>query len=321
MLRYRFGASAPFWQVVIHRPRNLPRADQCRGPEPPAWPRINRTSPIAERLKNRNPSAQLLDRRHRNAGCSSPRGTPVRKGQLLAEIDNTTVRNAYDMAQATLAQARRKTAYKRLTPMHASGSLPDIKYVEAETGLRQAKARAAIARKSLDDCRLVATADGVVGKRSLRSGTVTVPNVTSITIVKIAKVFARVAVPENEIARIRRGRPRRSGSVRSEGGSIRERSRRSACWPTSWRTATGSGSPSPTRAGTSGPAWSAREPALPGPGPRTRHPQCLPDGRRSRPQFRVSPRRRRAKGRPHLRDDRSASSGAGSRFVTGLGPR
>ena len=130
-------------------------------------------------------------------------GTPVRKGQLLAEIDNTTVRNAYDMAQATLAQA--EDAYKRLTPMHASGSLPDIKYVEAETGLRQARAGAAIARKSLDDCRLVATADGIVGKRSLDPGTVTVPNITSITIVKIAAVFARVSVPENEIARIRRG--------------------------------------------------------------------------------------------------------------------
>jgi RND family efflux transporter MFP subunit len=130
-------------------------------------------------------------------------GTPVRKGQLLAEIDNTTVRNAYDMAQATLAQA--EDAYKRLTPMHASGSLTDVKYVEAETGLRQARAGAAIARKSLDDCRLVATADGVVGRRSLDPGTVTVPNVTSITVVKIAKVFARVAVPENEIARVRRG--------------------------------------------------------------------------------------------------------------------
>ena len=130
-------------------------------------------------------------------------GTPVRKGQLLAEIDNTTVRNANDMAQATLAQA--EDAYKRLTPMHTSGSLTDVKYVEAETGLRQARAGAAIARKSLDDCRLVATADGVVGRISLDPGTVTVPNVTSITIVKIAEVFARVAVPENEIARIRRG--------------------------------------------------------------------------------------------------------------------
>jgi len=151
-------------------------------------------------------------------------GTPVRKGQLLAEIDSTNVRNAYDLAQATLAQA--EDAYKRLTPMHAGGSLPDIKYVEAETGLRQAKTAVAIARKSLDDCRLVATADGIVGKRSLDPGTVTVPNITSITIVKIAAVFARVSVPENEIARIRRGQTAeiRIGALggREYSGSIEE---------------------------------------------------------------------------------------------------
>ena len=151
-------------------------------------------------------------------------GTPVRKGQLLAEIDSTNVRNAYDLAQAALAQA--EDAYKRLTPMHSSGSLPDIKYVEAETGLRQAKTAVAIARKSLDDCRLVATADGIVGKRSLDPGTVTVPNITSITIVKIAAVFARVSVPENEIARIRRGQTAeiRIGALggREYSGSIEE---------------------------------------------------------------------------------------------------
>jgi membrane fusion protein, multidrug efflux system len=130
-------------------------------------------------------------------------GTPVRKGQLLAELDNTNPRNAYDMAQAALAQA--EDAYNRLTPMHDKGSLPDVKYVEVETGLKQAQAAAAIAKKSLEDCRLIATVDGFVGKCSLDPGTIAMPNIASITIVKIAKVFASVAIPENEIARIGRG--------------------------------------------------------------------------------------------------------------------
>ncbi len=130
-------------------------------------------------------------------------GTPVRKGQLLAELDDTTSRNAHDMARAALAQA--EDAYNRLTPMHDKGSLPDVKYVEVETGLKQAQAAAAIAKKSLEDCRLIATVDGFVGKCSLDPGTIAMPNVTSITLVKIAKVFASVAVPENEISRIGRG--------------------------------------------------------------------------------------------------------------------
>jgi RND family efflux transporter MFP subunit len=130
-------------------------------------------------------------------------GDAVRKGQLLAELDKTTFQNAYDMALAT--QARAEDAYQRVTPMHKNGTLTDVKYVEVETGLQQAKAAAGIAKKALDNCRLYSTTDGFVGKCSVDPGIVTVPNIASITIVRISKVFARVAVPENEIARIKKG--------------------------------------------------------------------------------------------------------------------
>jgi membrane fusion protein, multidrug efflux system len=89
--------------------------------------------------------------------------------------------------------------------MHKNGNLSDIKYVEVETGLQQAKAAAAIAKKSLNDCNLYATTDGYIGKRSIDPGMTTIPNLTSITIVKINKVFARVAVSEGEISLIQKG--------------------------------------------------------------------------------------------------------------------
>jgi RND family efflux transporter MFP subunit len=130
-------------------------------------------------------------------------GSAVKKGQLLATLDSTTYRNAYAMAHSTEQQA--EDAYNRLTPMHKNGNLPEIKYVEVETGLQQAKAAAAIARKSLDDCNLYATTDGFVGRRSIDPGMATVPGIASITLVKIAKVYARVSVPENEIALIKKG--------------------------------------------------------------------------------------------------------------------
>ena len=130
-------------------------------------------------------------------------GSAVKKGQLLATLDTTTYWNAYAMAHATEQHAQ--DAYDRLTPMHKNGNLPDVKYVEVETGLQQAKAAAAIAKKSMDDCNLVATTDGFVGKRSIDPGMTAIPNLTSITIVKINKVFARVAVAEDEISLIQKG--------------------------------------------------------------------------------------------------------------------
>jgi membrane fusion protein (multidrug efflux system) len=130
-------------------------------------------------------------------------GAEVKKGQLLATLNNSTYQNAYAMAHATEQQA--EDAYNRLTPMHKNGNLSDVKYFEVETGLQQAKAAAAIAKKSLDDCNLYATTDGFIGKRSIDPGMTTIPNLTSITIVKINKVFARVAVSEDEISLIQKG--------------------------------------------------------------------------------------------------------------------
>ena len=130
-------------------------------------------------------------------------GAMVKKGQLLATLNSATYQNNFAIMQATQQQA--EDAYNRLTPMHKNGTLPEVKYVEVETGLQKAKAAAAIAKKSLDDCNLYATTDGYVGKRSIEPGTTAMPNLAAITIVNINKVFARVSVPENEVALIRKG--------------------------------------------------------------------------------------------------------------------
>jgi membrane fusion protein (multidrug efflux system) len=130
-------------------------------------------------------------------------GDAVTKGQILATLDTATFRSAYEIAHATEQQA--EDAYKRLTPMHQNGNLPEVKYVEVKTGLQQARSAAAIAKKSLDDCNLVTKADGIVGKRSINPGMVALPNVTSITLVNISKVYAKVSVPETEISSIRKG--------------------------------------------------------------------------------------------------------------------
>jgi len=130
-------------------------------------------------------------------------GDPVKKGQLLASIDDTIYRNSYEMAVASLNKA--EDAYKRLSQMYKNGNLPEIKYVEVQTGLQQAKAAATIAKKNLDDCNLYATTDEIIGKRAIDPGMMATPNLTSITIVKIEKVYARVSVSENEISEIKKG--------------------------------------------------------------------------------------------------------------------
>ncbi len=130
-------------------------------------------------------------------------GDFVKKGQLLAVLNDETYKNAYEMSLASQKQA--EDAYKRLQPMYKNGNLPEIKLVEVETGLQQAKAASAIAKKSLDDCKLYSTVDGIVGKRSIDPGMNVMPGLAGINIVKIEKVFARVPVSENEISLVKKG--------------------------------------------------------------------------------------------------------------------
>lgn len=130
-------------------------------------------------------------------------GDYIRKGQLLAELDASTAKSSLEMAEATLKQA--EDAYERLSPMYKNGNLPEIKFIEAEANLQKAKAAAAIAKKNADDCKLFAAESGIIGKRSIDPGMIAMPNVTSINIVKIEKVFARIPVPENEISSVKNG--------------------------------------------------------------------------------------------------------------------
>ncbi len=130
-------------------------------------------------------------------------GDSVAKGQLLAEIDATSYQDMYEMVKATEKQA--EDAFNRLSRMYKNGNLPEVKYVEVETGLQKARAATAIARKNIADCRLYASAAGYVGKRSIDPGMVALPNLASITIVRIDRVFAKVPVPENDVVLVRKG--------------------------------------------------------------------------------------------------------------------
>jgi len=130
-------------------------------------------------------------------------GDVIHKGQPLASLNDESFRSLYEMALATRKQA--EDAFARLEPMYRNGNLPEVKFIEIQTDVQKARSSALIARKNLDDCTLLSPVDGIVGKRSIEPGMTTIPNVTSLTIVKFHKVYARVSVSENEISLIRKG--------------------------------------------------------------------------------------------------------------------
>ncbi len=125
-------------------------------------------------------------------------GVPVKKGQLIGTLDDGSLRNAYDIAVATLNQA--KDAYQRMKILHDANSLPDIKWVDVQSKLSQAESAEKIARIALDDAKLHAPVSGIVSEKLASVGQVVAPGVPVLKIVDIHSVKVAVSVPENEIA-------------------------------------------------------------------------------------------------------------------------
>ncbi|MDR1603075.1 MAG: efflux RND transporter periplasmic adaptor subunit [Tannerella sp.] len=134
-------------------------------------------------------------------------GQRVQKGQLLAKLNSTTAQNSLTTTQSQLTRAQ--DAYDRLAKLHTNGSLPDIKFVEVETGLQQAKSMVEIARKNLDDCRLYAPRSGIVASRSIEPGVNVMPGVAAFKLVTVDRVNVKISVPESEIGDIAVGRDAR----------------------------------------------------------------------------------------------------------------
>jgi RND family efflux transporter MFP subunit len=131
-------------------------------------------------------------------------GDHVNRGQLLATIDKSDLENIYQASLAKYQQA--KDAYDRLKSVHDEGSLPEIKWVEMVSNLQQAESAKEIAKNNLNKSRLVAPVDGFIGRRNIEPGQSSVLLTSApFELVKIEKVYVKIAVPENEVNKIRVG--------------------------------------------------------------------------------------------------------------------
>lgn len=125
-------------------------------------------------------------------------GDRVRRGQVIATVDPTTAQEGLAAARATLEQA--EDAYRRMSHLYEAGTLAEIKWVEAQTALAQARSAERIAEKSLSDCRLLAPHDGVVSVRHLEVGQNAAPGLPVVTLSDTRSLCVRISVPEGEIA-------------------------------------------------------------------------------------------------------------------------
>ena len=130
-------------------------------------------------------------------------GQMVRQGQLIATIDETSLKSAYEAASAAKEQAL--DAEKRMKLLHDAGSLPEIKWIEVQTQVRQALSAEKMAKKALMDTRLCAPFSGYIAEKQAEVGQSVAPGVPIVKLVRIDRVKVSISVPEEEISHIQKG--------------------------------------------------------------------------------------------------------------------
>ncbi len=130
-------------------------------------------------------------------------GQHVSAGQLIATLDPTSMQNSHKVAHAALEQA--EDASRRMKELHDKGSLPDMKWVEVQSKLEQARSMEQIARRNLDDCRLRAPFSGIIAEKSMETGENVAPGMPVARLVTASSLVVRISVPEAEMRSVRTG--------------------------------------------------------------------------------------------------------------------
>lgn len=168
------------------------------------------------------------------------RGSIVRKGQLVARLENTEAMLSREQGEANLRLARAnleqanillgeaEAAYGRSKELHAKGSVPDSEYRSSEHQLRKARSALSIAQASvsaqvaglrraellLGYTSIRAPFDGIVLSMRVHPGDMVRPIMSEtdgaggiLTLADLGSLEVEVQVPESEMRSITTGQP------------------------------------------------------------------------------------------------------------------
>ena len=131
-------------------------------------------------------------------------GQKVKKGKLLAVIDDAGLKSQLDQMKLELSLA--KTSYNRTKRLWDQKIGSEMMYLESRTRYRGAQKQVSQMRKQLARTKIYAPFDGIIDEIPARLGSNLVPGVTPVLrIVNLDNMFAESDVPENYIPNIRVG--------------------------------------------------------------------------------------------------------------------
>ena len=124
-------------------------------------------------------------------------GERVRKGDVIARVDDTQMRSMFESAEAVLMQA--EDGYNRAKPVYEKGGVSELKWKEVETNVQKARSMYATSKKNLEECTLVAPKDGIMQLNKVEEGMGLMPGQRIGDLLDISEIKAEFTVPESEV--------------------------------------------------------------------------------------------------------------------------
>ncbi len=134
----------------------------------------------------------LLDQLNAEEGCS------IRKGEIVARLDQRDYRYALDRAKAKLENAKRELA--RYASLWEQKAAARVEYENAETSYHVALAEFRICQKALEDTMLHAPFDGVIAKRYVENQEHVQAKKAIVSFQDISRIEVIIQIPERLIA-------------------------------------------------------------------------------------------------------------------------
>ncbi|GAA4775697.1 efflux RND transporter periplasmic adaptor subunit [Novosphingobium ginsenosidimutans] len=140
------------------------------------------------------------------AGITVQEGDRVRRGQVLATLDMTSVGASLEAAAAERDRAGAELT--RLKQLYAQGWITKARLEAAEAAARSASANVSARRFSLQTARVVAPADGIVLSRMAEPGQIIDAGMPVVTLGDASSGFVlRVLLADRDAVRVRPGIP------------------------------------------------------------------------------------------------------------------
>lgn len=130
-------------------------------------------------------------------------GRRAAKGDLLLRLDDRQARADLDVAEATLADARRQL--ERAQSLQSNNSISQSQVDELRTAADVARARVAAAQTRMDNHRIEAPFEGVIGLNDISMGAYLSAGTEVATLDSTGRMELSFAIPEKFLGQIRIG--------------------------------------------------------------------------------------------------------------------